>query len=91
MQKSKLYNECRRIVLAFGYSVAGLKSALSEAAFRLEIMVSIIAVPLAFVIADNAIELSLLIGSLLLVMIVELLNTAIETAINRISMEIHPL
>lgn len=91
MKISKLYKEIKRIILAFGYSIEGIRAALSECAFRLEILISIIAIPFAFIIAHNPAELALLISSLFLVMIVELLNTAIETAINRISLEIHPL
>ena len=91
MKTHKLYKEIKHIILAFGYSFAGMRAALNEFAFRLEILVSIIAIPLAFHIAHNPAELALLIGSLFLVMIVELLNTAIETTINRISLEIHPL
>lgn len=90
MQK-KLYKELKRLRLAFGYSMHGLRAALSESAFRLEIMVSIIAIPLVFFITNSATERALLIGSIFLVMIVELLNTGIETAINRISFDIHPL
>lgn len=86
-----VYKEIRRLFLAFGYSAQGIKSALTESAFRLEIILTIIALPFAFIISSSAAELALLISSLLLVMIVELLNTALETAINRISLEIHPL
>ena len=91
MKNSKLYKELKRLTLAFGYSVEGLKASLGEAAFRLEIVVSIFAIPLALIITRNPAERALLIGSIFLVMIVELLNTAVETAINRISFEIHPL
>lgn len=78
-------------MLAFGYSLAGLKAAWGECAFRLEIIFSMIALPSTFIVTSVAAERALLIGSLFLVLIVELLNTAIETAINRISLEIHPL
>lgn len=78
-------------MLAFGYSLAGLKAAWGEYAFRLEIIFSMIALPSTFMVTSVAAERALLIGSLFLVLIVELLNTAIETAINRISLEIHPL
>lgn len=91
MPKQKLFSEMKRLKLAFGYSMAGLKFALNEAAFRLELLISVIAIPLAFFISNHAIERAILIGSVLLLLIVELLNTAVETAINRISTEIHPL
>ncbi len=91
MKTHKLYKEIKHLILAFGYSFAGLRVALSECAFRLEILISIIAIPFAFIIAHNTAELALLISSLFLVMIVELLNTAVETTINRISLEMHPL
>jgi diacylglycerol kinase (ATP) len=84
-------NEIKRIIKAFGYSVEGLKAALGESAFRTEIIISAIAIPFAFKISHNATELALLIGSLLLVLIVELLNTGLELTINRISLDIHPL
>lgn len=84
-------NEIKRIIRAFGYSIEGLKAALGESAFRTEIIISAIALPCAFIITENTAERALLIGSLFLVLIIELLNTAIEIAINRISLEIHPL
>lgn len=91
MLVQKLFKEATRLRLAAGYSMEGIKAALSEAAFRLEVMVAIIAIPLAFFVAGSAVETALLIGSVLLVLIVELLNTAVEATVNRISLEIHPL
>ncbi|MEQ1789355.1 MAG: diacylglycerol kinase [Rickettsiales bacterium] len=91
MKSSKLYKEIKRIILAFGYSIEGLKAALGEAAFRIELIIAIIALPISFMVTHNTAERALLIGSLFLVMIVELLNTAVEIAINRISLETHPL
>ena len=90
-QKTKILNEIKRLILAFCYSVEGLKAALGEAAFRTELIISAFALPFSFIIAHSKAELALLIGSLFLVLIVELLNTAVETAINRVSLEIHPL
>lgn len=83
--------ELKRIIRAFGYSLEGIKATWGEAAFRTEIMITAFALPFAFIITENAAERALLIGSLFLVLIVELLNTAVEVAINRISLEIHPL
>lgn len=91
MKDNSISKEIKRIILAFGYSIEGLKAGWGECAFRLEILATAIALPLVFIISHNAAERALLIGSLFLVMIVELLNTGIETAINRISLERHPL
>lgn len=91
MQDCKLPNELKRIILAFGYSFQGLKAALGEAAFRIEAVAAALALPLAFMVSQDGAELALLIGSVFLVLIVELLNTAIESAIDRISLERHEL
>jgi len=81
-----------RFVDAAKYSTQGLKAAYKhEEAFRQEVWLAIILLPLAFYFADNGIELALLIGSLLLVLIVELLNSAIEAVVDRIGPEIHEL
>ena len=81
-----------RIVHAFFNSIAGLKDAWrNESAFRQEIMLAVVLVPIAFVARVSAVERALLIGSVLLVMIVELLNTSVEAAIDRISFDHHSL
>jgi len=80
-----------RVWHAAGYSMAGLRAGWEEAAFRLEACLSFVIVPLAFFIGRGWVEVALLAGSVLLVMIVELLNTAIEAAIDRIGPELHPL
>ena len=80
-----------RVWHATGYSMAGLRAGWEEAAFRLEACLSFVIVPLAFFIGRGWVEVALLAGSVLLVMIVELLNTAIEAAIDRIGPELHPL
>jgi diacylglycerol kinase (ATP) len=81
-----------RIIKAFFYSLAGIKAAWQdEAAFRQEALLAAILIPLAFVLAPDKISLILMAGSVLLVLIVELLNTGIEAAINRIGSEVHPL
>ena len=81
----------KRLWLAFLFSLDGLRAALrDEAAFRQEIIASVVLVPLAFYLAPNRISLVLMVGSLLLVLLTELLNTAIESAINRIGPELHP-
>ena len=81
-----------RLLRATGYSLAGLRSCLrSEAAFRQELALTVVAVPLALWLGDNGIERALLIGSLLIVLIVELLNTAVEVVVDRVSVESHVL
>ncbi len=81
-----------RIIKAFFYSLAGLKAAWKdEEAFRQEVLLSALLIPLAFFLAPDKISLILMVGSVVLVLVVELLNTAVEAAINRISSEIHPL
>jgi len=81
-----------RLVKAFGYSVAGFKAAwLNEAAFRQEFLLSIILIPIAFWLGDNGVERALLISCLLLVLLTELLNSAIEAVADRLTQERHPL
>lgn len=81
-----------RILNAAGYSWAGLRAAFRhENAFRQEILVALVCVPLALVLEPSAIGRALLIGTLMLVLIVELLNSAIEAVVDRISLENHPL
>jgi diacylglycerol kinase (ATP) len=82
----------RRIVSATFNSIAGLEAAWkNEAAFRQECALTIVLVPAAFWVGQSAIELILLIGSCLLVLIVELLNTAVEATVDRVGMEHHQL
>ena len=81
-----------RVINAAGYSWAGLKAAFRhEDAFRQEVFLLVVLVPLAFYLGDSAIERVLMIGALLLVLIVELLNSAVEAAVDRISLEHHEL
>lgn len=81
-----------RIYKAAGYSLKGLTSAWKhEAAFRQEAVVVIPAILLAFYLDVSSIERILMIGSLILVLVVELLNSAIEAAIDRIGPEFHTL
>ena len=80
-----------RIVHAGGYSIEGLKAGWRETAFRQETIAAFFLVPLAFWLGDSWVETALLAGTVLMVMIVELLNTGIETAIDRISPEWHAL
>jgi len=80
------------VITASGYSVAGLKAAFKhEAAFRQELALLLMLVPLALWLGDNGVERALLIGSLLLVLIVELVNSAIEAVVDRFGGELHAL
>jgi len=82
----------KRLVAAGKNSLAGLKTCwLNEEAFRQEIAISIIGIPAGIYLGDNNIERVLLIGSLLVLLITELVNSAIEAAIDRISLERHEL
>ena len=82
----------RRVWKAMRYSLAGLHTAFkSEHAFRQELMVALPAGVLALLLPVSALEKFLLVGLLVLVLIVELINSAIEAAIDRISLERHPL
>jgi diacylglycerol kinase (ATP) len=81
-----------RILHAAGYSLAGLRAAYTgESAFRQEVWLLIIATPLAFWLGQGWVQTALLLGSLMLVLIVELLNSGIEAAIDRVSFELHDL
>ena len=81
-----------RIINAFGFSLLGLKSAFKhEAAFRQELAFCVILVPLSFWLGQTTVERALLIGALLLVLIVELINSAIEAIVDRIGTEHHEL
>ena len=81
-----------RLTAAWSNSMAGLKAAWQhEEAFRQEASLFIIGAPLGFWLGDGAIEQLLLVGSLVMLMIVELLNSAVEAAIDRIGMERHEL
>lgn len=87
----KLRTGLSRVWHAAGYSLAGLKAGWGETAFRQEALASFVLLPAAFWIGRSWVEVALLAGSVLLVMIVELLNTGIETAIDRIGPEWHDL
>ena len=81
----------RRLWNAFFYSLAGLRAAWHEPAARLEIWVLLIAIPLACWLPVGTVETLLLIGSTVAIFVVEILNTSVEAAIDRISHERHPL
>jgi diacylglycerol kinase (ATP) len=82
----------RRIWSAFNYSLSGLHAAyLNEDAFRQESMLAAIMIPVALLLPVPGIGKALMIGSVLMVLVVELLNSAIEAAIDRISLDRHRL
>lgn len=81
-----------RVIRATGYSMAGLTAAYrGESAFRQEFWLAVLMFPLAFWLGRSWVEVALLAGSLMLVLIVELLNSGIEAAIDRVSYELHDL
>ncbi|KAA0695827.1 diacylglycerol kinase [Halopseudomonas laoshanensis] len=82
----------KRIWYALGYSLDGLKAAYrGEAAFRQLVWLAVILIPLALVLPVSYVGRALMVGSVLLSLMIELLNSAIEAAIDRISLERHPL
>ncbi|BBG61008.1 diacylglycerol kinase [Providencia rustigianii] len=81
-----------RVIKAAGYSLKGLKAAwVNEAAFRQEAVAAIIAIIIAFYLDVSQIERILLIGSVVLVAIIELINSAIEAVVDRVGTEYHEL
>ena len=88
--KSK--NGLERIAKAAGYSIAGLKAAYkNEAAIRQETWLMVVLIPLAFNLGQTNIECILLVGATVLVFIVELLNSAVEAAVDHTSIDHHAL
>jgi diacylglycerol kinase (ATP) len=84
--------DIRRVLRAGAYSMAGLRAALSkEAAFRQEVMLCLVLAPLGAWLGRTGVERALLVGSLILVLIVELLNSAVEATVDRIGTERHTL
>jgi len=80
-----------RLGYATGYSLAGLRAAWGEKAFRQEALLAIVLLPLSFWLAQDWTQTALLAGVIMLVLIVELLNSGIEAAIDRFGGELHPL
>jgi len=87
----KLRTGWSRIWHAARYSVSGLRAGWGETAFRQEAVAACILLPAAFWLGRGWVETSLLAGTVLLVMVVELLNTAIEAVVDRIGPEWHDL
>ena len=81
-----------RIIRAGGYSWKGFKACFrNEAAFRQELGLTVILLPLAFWLGDSAVERALMVGVWLIVPTIELINSGIEAVVDRISDEHHPL
>lgn len=80
-----------RVWHAFGYSLSGLRAAWDEKAFRQEAVAALVLIPASFYLGHSWLEVAALAGSVVVVMVVELLNTGIESAIDRIGPEWHEL
>lgn len=81
-----------RLLKATQYSWQGIRAAFAnEQAFRQEIFLAIVFIPLAFYLGENGLERALLVSVILLILIVELVNSAIEAIVDRISAEQHEL
>jgi diacylglycerol kinase (ATP) len=82
----------RRLVNATRNSLEGLAAAVRhEAAFRQELLLAAVLVPLGLWLGNDGVERALLVGSMLMVLVVELLNSAIEAVVDRVSLENHEL
>lgn len=82
----------QRVINATGYSIKGLRATFKhEAAFRQELLLTIVLLPLAFYLGQTGVERAIMIGSLFLVLIVELLNSAVESVVDRVGDEYHKL
>lgn len=81
-----------RVVRALGYSIAGLLAAFrGEAAFRQLLLLNALLIPVAIALDVSSVERAILVCVLLLALIVELINSAIEATVDRVSLEVHPL
>ena len=81
-----------RPFIATRVALAGLAAAWRhEVPFRMELVAALVLLPAAWLLGESAVERALMVGSVLLVLVVELLNSAIETTLDRISLEDHPL
>ncbi len=82
----------KRLINATGYSIAGLKATWKEEeAFRQELLLSIVMIPAAFWLGETAVQRALLIASVFIVLITEVLNSAVEAVVDRIGTDHHPL
>ena len=92
MSDNNRSNGFQHLIKATGFSLSGLKAAWhNEIAFRQEIILSVCILPLGFLLGENNAEKALLMASWIMVLVVELINSAIETLADRISLEPHIL
>ncbi len=82
----------RRIVRSCGYSLQGLRATFrEEEAFRVEVMLALLLIPLGLFLGESGVEKALLTGSVILVLVVEIGNSAIESVVDRLGSEQHEL
>jgi diacylglycerol kinase (ATP) len=82
----------QRLINAAGYSIAGLRATwANEAAFRQEVLLAAVMIPLGLWLGDTGLERAMLVAPLLLVLMIELLDSAIEAVVDRVGREIAPL
>jgi len=91
LQKHVKQTGLKRLILAFRYSSHGFKAGWREPAFRQEALAAFVLLPLAIWLGNTWLEQAVLVGAVVAVMVVELLNTAIEAAIDRVGPEWHVL
>lgn len=91
LQKHIKHTGFKRVVLAFGYSLQGFRAGWREPAFRQEALAACVLLPLAIWLGSTWLEQAALVGAVVAVMVVELLNTAIEAAIDRVGSDWHVL
>ncbi len=88
----KVHRGFRRITMAASYSMDGFRFAISEeSAFRQELLLAALMIPWAFIVDFDLVERILLLGSIALVLMMELLNSGIEATVDRISFQNHSL
>lgn len=87
----KMRSGLSRIAHAVGFSIAGLRAGWDQTAFRQETLAAVVLLPLSFWLGRGWIETALLAGSVLIVLTVELLNSAIEAVVDRVGPEWHEL
>jgi diacylglycerol kinase (ATP) len=87
-----MFTPLRRVLLATRYSCQGLRQAWHrQPALRYEVFLTLLVIPMGWLLGNNGVERALLIGSWLLVLVIEIVNSAIETVVDRIGSELHEL
>jgi diacylglycerol kinase (ATP) len=90
--EKQAFTGLRRLIKATGHSMAGLRAAWrNEEAFRLDTLLCVVMTPLALWLGENSVERVLMIGSLVLLLITELLNSGVEAVVDRVGSERHEL